>query len=43
MLKERAMLKTGDLARWRYNFQKTWLSKIKVVVLILYYLVVPFV
>ena len=42
MLKERVMLKQDETARARYIFQKKYLSKIKVVALFFYYVIIPF-
>ncbi len=41
-LREKASVKEGGDAFKRYKFQKRWLSKVKLVALIVYYFVVPF-
>ena len=42
MLKERVMLKAGAAAKWRYDFQKKWLNPVKILAIVIYYVVVPF-
>ena len=41
-LKERVMVKEGELYQWRYKMQKTWFSWIKTVVVVQYYIITPF-
>ena len=41
-LREKASVMEGVDALKRYQFQKRWLSKVKIVAVIIYYFVVPF-